>query len=71
MFFKKKKTVLKYDPEVKKPVIRSSICTGERVAGFLNRKTEKFEEIQLIRSEKDLREFKERYGIEEDLPVIY
>ena len=32
--FKKKKNVMLYDRANEKPAIRSSICTGEQVAGF-------------------------------------
>lgn len=46
------------------PVIKCSICNGEQVAGFKDRKTGHFTEIMLIQSEKDLEEFKERYGVE-------
>ena len=45
MFGKKQIPTKTYDKEIKKPAIRCSICTGERVAGFLNQKTGKFEEI--------------------------
>ena len=61
--FKKKKQVMIYDPEKKKPVLRCSICNGEQVAGFKDLDTGKFEEVMLIRDEKDLKEFLERYGI--------
>lgn len=47
------------------PVIKCSICNGEQVAGFKERKTGHFTEIMLIQSEKDLQDFKERYGVEE------
>ena len=73
IFFRKKekKIEMKYDPSIRRPAIRSSICTGEKVAGFENLQTEKFEEIQLIRNDKDLQEFKKRYGIEEEIRTIY
>lgn len=73
IFFRKKekKIELKYDPSIRRPAIRSSICTGEKVAGFENLQTEKFEEIQLIRSDKDLQEFRKRYGIEGEIRTIY
>ena len=73
IFFRKKekKTELKYDPSIRRPAIRSSICTGEKVAGFENLQTEKFEEIQLIRNDKNLQEFKKRYGIEGEIRTIY
>ena len=54
-----------YDAETYKPVVKCSICNGEQVAGFKNLHTGKFEEIMLVRSEADLQEFKERYGITE------
>lgn len=60
--FKKKISKL-YDKENQKPVLKCSICTGEQVAGFKNIHTGKFEDIMLIRNEKDLEDFKERYGI--------
>lgn len=72
MFFRKKTIeVKKYDETLRRPAIRSSICTGERVAGFENLETGKFEEIQLLQSEKDLEQFKKRYGISGDIKTIY
>ena len=59
---RKKQTEAPYDKGGKIPVIRSSICTGEQVAGFKDEKTGKFTEIMLIRGEDDLREFLETYG---------
>ena len=52
-----------YDKEKVKPAIRCSICTGEQVAGFLNKRSGQFEEIALIRQPGDLEDFKKRYGI--------
>lgn len=71
MFFRKKIEKKTYDPDIRKPAIRVSICTGEKVAGFLNLQTERFEEIMLISDEKDLREFKETYGIEGKIKEFY
>ena len=62
MLFKKKK--LTYDKENKRPVIKCSICNGEQVAGFKNIHTGEFEEVMLIRNEKDLAQFKEMYEVE-------
>ena len=62
MLFKKKK--LTYDKENKRPVIKCSICNGEHVAGFKNIHTGEFEEVMLIRNEKDLAQFKEMYEVE-------
>ena len=53
-----------YDPEKVKPVIRASICNGEQVAGFKNKKTGEFHEVMFIRNDEDLQIFKNLYGIE-------
>jgi hypothetical protein len=63
--FKKTKVVKSYDKEIQKPVIHCSICNGEQVAGFKNLTTGKFEEVMVIKSDKDLREFMEMYGVTE------
>lgn len=68
LFRKEKKT---YNPELKQPVIRVSICTGEQTAGFKNLQTGKFEEVMLIRNQKDLDDFRKQYGINEDIKKIY
>ena len=46
-----------------KAVIRSSICTGEMVAGFKNLHTGKFEDVMMIQTEKDVASFREKYGV--------
>ena len=43
--FKKKKVQQSYDKENKKPVIKTSICNGEQVAGFKDIHTGKIEEV--------------------------
>ena len=67
MFGRKKRTPIKleYDRENQRPVLRCSICTGERVAGFKNIHTGKFEEVMLIRNEKELDVFKAMYDLDE------
>lgn len=62
---RKRQNISPYDKTGKIPVIRSSICTGEQVAGFKNIVSGKFEELMLIRGEKDLAEFLSRYQVEE------
>ena len=52
-----------FSPETHDAVIRSSICTGEKVAGFKSKKDGHFSEIMLIRSEKDLEKFKREYRV--------
>lgn len=69
--FKKKAAVLTYDKENKKPVIKSSICNGEQVAGFKDIHTGKIEEVMLIKSSADLDKFKAMYGINEEIAKEY
>lgn len=54
-----------YDKSGKIPVIRSSICTGEQVAGFRDAASGKFEEMMLIRDGADLQEFLDKYQVAE------
>jgi len=54
-----------FDPEKQIAVIKSSICTGEQVAGFKSKEDGHFTEVMLIRNAKDLETFKEIYRIEE------
>lgn len=69
--FKKKAVVQTYDKENKKPVIKSSICNGEQVAGFKDIHTGKIEEVMLIKSQADLDMFKAMYGINEEITKEY
>ena len=62
---KKRQTVIPYDKTGKTPVIRSSICTGEQVAGFKDPVSGKFQELMLIRNDRDLQEFLEQYQVSE------
>ncbi len=55
-----------WDRSIQKPIIRASICTGEKVAGFKNLTTGKFEDIMLIRNDHDLNEFLTLYGVRPD-----
>ncbi len=58
---KKKSASSGFDPSGKTPVVRGSICTGERVAGYRDTETGKFTEVRLIRSEADLDAFLDEY----------
>lgn len=60
----KKKFQYEYDRENQKPVLKCSICTGEQVAGFIDIHTGKFQDVMLIRDDKDLQRFKNMYGLE-------
>ena len=53
-----------FDPKTHDAVIRSSICTGEKVAGFKSKADGHFAEVMLIRSQKDIEDFKRTYGVE-------
>ncbi len=68
MLFQKKKQALEkreYDRINEKPVLKCSICNGEQVAGFKDIRTGKFHEVMFIRNGKDLKDFKETYGVSE------
>lgn len=61
--FKRKQKKEIYDRENLCPVIRSSICTGEKVAGFKDIHTGKFTEVMAIKDSRDLEEFTAKYDI--------
>ncbi len=70
-FFKKKSLnekmlhgKIEYDPETQYAVIRSSICTGEKVAGFKNKTDGHFTEVMLINEPQDEENFKKTYGLD-------
>ena len=44
-------------------MVRSSICTGEKAAGFQDVHTGKVTEVMLLRAPGDLEEFRRLYGI--------
>lgn len=54
-----------FDPDKQIAVIKCSICTGEQVAGFKSKEGGHFTEVMLIREDKDLARFKEKYKITE------
>lgn len=54
------------------PVIRASICTGEKVACMRERATGKLHELMFLRNESDLAAFCRRYRIEKDqIKTVY
>ena len=53
-----------YNKNEQKPVIRCSICNGEKIAGFKNVSTGKFTEIMTIKNKKDMDFFLEKYDID-------
>ena len=66
MLFRKKtvQPAREYDLSCFTPVLRCSICTGEQTAGFKDNATGTFHEIMLIKTDKDLEEFKQQYGVQ-------
>lgn len=62
---KKRQDSISYDKTGQIPVIRSSICTGEQVAGFKDPVSGKFHELMLIRNSSDLAEFMRQYQVDQ------
>lgn len=66
------KPPIPYDPARQRPVIRTSICTGEQTACLQDCKTGRLQEVMLIRTPQDRAEFCRMYGIpEEELVIVY
>ena len=53
------------------PVIRSSICTGEKSAGFRENGSGQFHEVMVLRDPRDLEEFRRIYGVSGEIRTIY
>ena len=55
-----------------KPALRSSICTGERVAGYISTENGKFIDVMLIQNDEDLEVFRQTYGLSDhEIRTIY
>ncbi len=54
-----------FDSEKQYAVIKSSICTGEQVAGFRNKTTREFTEVMLVKTPMDEEAFRRIYNLEE------
>ena len=68
MFRRKKdnlKNLIEFDPDKQYAVIRSSICTGEKVAGFKNKDDGHFTEVMLIKSPSDEKIFRDTFNLTE------
>ena len=50
---KSREAAVQFNAETQYAVIHSSICTGEKVAGFKNKSDGHFTEVMLIRSAAD------------------
>lgn len=58
------KEAVPFDPQTQYAVIRSSICTGEKVAGFRDKQTGRFREVMFLRSAWDEQRFRAIYGLD-------
>lgn len=70
-FFHKSSHLSEFPLEQYTPVMRVSICTGEKTAGFRDKKTGQIKEVMLIKTEKDIAEFREKYGVTEKIEKVY
>lgn len=57
-------SIIPFDPQTQYAVIKSSICTGEKVAGFKNKTDGHFTEVMVIQSPTDEAAFKKLYNLE-------
>ena len=71
LFKSKKVKLYPYDREKEKPVLHSSICTGETTAGFKNLDNGHFTEVMLIKTDSDIDRFKKMYDIRTELEKEY
>ncbi len=72
LFRRKELPSIPYDPAAQEPALRSGICTGELVVGFIDRETGQFREYELARDQNDVNVFCKRVGIApEQLRHIY
>lgn len=61
-----------FDRTLFEPVIRASICNGEKVAGFKNKKTGEFKDIMMVNSGDAMQEFLQTYGLrQEEVRTMY
>lgn len=57
------KETIPFDSQKQYAVIRSSVCTGEKVAGFKSIEDGSFTEVMLIRTAEDEKQFKKIYNL--------
>ena len=54
-----------FDPNKQCAVVRCSICTGEKVAGFKSLEDGSITEVMLIKNDDDLKRFKKIYHLDD------
>ncbi|MGN1112667.1 MAG: hypothetical protein ACI4RP_05630 [Acutalibacteraceae bacterium] len=57
------KETIPFDPQKQYAVIRCSVCSGEKVAGFKSIEGGSFTEVMLIRTDEDEKRFKKIYNL--------
>ncbi len=62
-FLKKLRAAYAYDPERQYAVVKCSICTGEKVAGFKDKTGGHFTEVMLISTPEDEATFMTAFGL--------
>ena len=67
---RKEEPAVEFDREQEYPILRCSICNGEQVAGFKDRRTGHFREFGVIRSREELEEFCRKCGVSQ-IPKEY
>lgn len=60
---KAQKEQIPFDPEKQEVVIRCSVCSGEKVAGFKDKQGGHFTEVMVIRSPEDEQKLKAMYHL--------
>lgn len=58
------KKTIPFDPKTQYAVIKTSVCTGEKVAGFRSMTDGHFTEVMLVRNKEDEKQFIKIYNIE-------
>lgn len=72
LFHARENPMAQFPTERFEPVLRQSICTGERTACARERETGKLYEIMLIRTEQELRQFARDCGVElSEIKTVY
>ena len=71
-FFHKKKIVQPIPEPFTAQDIKTeaSTCTGERTSGFYDRGSHLLRYAELVRSEQDIRDFYEKYGVKLDADCL-
>lgn len=64
-YIKHLKETIPYDEEKQYPVIKSSICTGEKVAGFRDKAGNGFIEVMVIHNDYEKELFRKAYNLKD------